>query len=94
VRRSEAKTGPEKFLRRLGIHFFRCRECQHRGRKIGALPGRESSSGSGARHSRDRMAARRERGTVLAAFVLAAVLGLGAGVYLHSCRGGETAAAE
>ena len=84
VRRSAPHSVGERLLRAFSpLHFYRCRDCGHRGVHMGAL----ERAGAGGRRLESRdiedMRARRLRAMVL--MILAAAVGAIAGLNIYSC---------
>jgi hypothetical protein len=90
VRRSMPRGPWERLVRRLTpYHYFLCRECSYRGFHFGAVT---AGSGDGPAlpsrpvEVRDQEARRRRIRQVATSILLATVMGVGAGVMIHSCR--------
>ncbi len=71
----------ERLLRAAGLHFYRCPDCRHRGRHLGPI---HRGARAAPLRREQRKAARRKTATLVVAVALATLLGVGAGLFLHS----------
>lgn len=99
VRRSLPQDGWERFVRSVTpIHYFRCRECNHRDSHWGpiAWPEQESPVEVPARplEERDRTAIAVQRRRVILLLCIAIGSGVITGYMVHSCQPPETYAPQ